>query len=76
MRYGIDEDFRRQCEARDWLRRRTDARGKLDVEGVEATLGRIAKRRGADAAAALRAEMRLQWRNRRDWLQLPDGVTW
>lgn len=54
------ETFRRECEARDWLRR-----GFTSPAMVDDLMGRIEKRRGADAAQALREEMRRQWRLQR-----------
>lgn len=57
------EDYRRVCEARFWIRQ-----GHTDAAAVDALMERIAKRRGAGAADALRAEMRAQWRDRSTWL--------
>lgn len=58
------EDHRRVCEARFWIRQ-----GHTDAAAVDALMERIAKRRGAEAAVALRAEMRAQWRDRAAWLK-------
>ena len=59
-----DEAYRRECEARQWIREGYFARDR-----VEALMERIAKRRGEDAAAALRDEMRRQWTRRAEWLE-------
>ena len=59
-----DEAYRRECEARQWIREGYFARDR-----VEALMERIAKRRGEDAAAALRNEMRRQWTRRAEWLE-------
>ena len=52
--------FRQECEARDWLRR-----GYTSPAMVDDLMRRIEKHRGAEAAAALREEMRRQWRLQR-----------
>lgn len=52
----FDEDHRRECEARTWLRMGYDGPAAVDDLMV-----RIAKHRGQAAADALRAEMRRQW---------------
>ena len=62
-----DEAHRRECEARHWIRE-----GYFALDRVEALMVRITKHRGADAAEALRSEMRRQWALRADWLD-PDG---
>ena len=59
-----DEAFRRECEARHWIRE-----GYFDKDRVDDLMARISKRRGEDAAAALRAEMRRQWTLRAEWLE-------
>lgn len=51
-----DEAYRRECEARTWLRMGYDGPAAVDELMV-----RIAKHRGQAAADALRAEMRRQW---------------
>jgi hypothetical protein len=51
------EEFRRQCEAREWMRRT-----KGDPEKVKALLLRIAVRRGQPAADQLRQDMREAYR--------------
>ena len=56
------ENHRRACEARDWLRR-----GYSTPKDVDALMVRIRAARGQEAADALRAEMREQWKNRRTW---------
>lgn len=50
------EDHRRECEARDWLRR-----GYTSAAAVDELMTRIAAKRGQSAANALRDEMRRQW---------------
>ena len=52
----FDEDHRRECEARTWLRMGYDTAARVDE-----LMTRIAKHRGRQAAEALRAEMRRQW---------------
>lgn len=56
------EDYRRQCEARTWLRA-----GYTDRKAVDGLVARIAAMRGQAAAEQLREEMRQQWQCRRDW---------
>lgn len=51
-----DEDYRRECEARTWLRMGYDTPARVDD-----LMARIAKHRGAAAADELRREMRRQW---------------
>lgn len=51
-----DEAYRRECEARTWLRMGYNTPGRVDE-----LMGRIAKHRGAEAANELRDEMRRQW---------------
>ena len=63
-----DEDRRRVCEARFWIRQ-----GFVDAAAVNALVERIAKRRGQPAAEALRDEMRQQWRSRAGWLKAGQG---
>jgi len=48
-----DESWRRECEAREWLRR-TGGKG----EAVRELLKRIEAKRGAEAAEVLRQDMR------------------
>ncbi|MFC3549424.1 hypothetical protein ACFOLC_00170 [Lysobacter cavernae] len=57
------EAHRRQCEARDWLRK-----GYTTVVQVDELMHRIAERRGHAEANSLREEMRRQWSTRRQWL--------
>lgn len=59
-----DEQFRRECEARHWIRE-----GYFSAARVDELMERISKRRGAEAASALREEMRRQWQRRTEWLQ-------
>lgn len=51
-----DEDYRRECEARTWLRMGYDTPARVDD-----LMARIAKHRGVPAANELREEMRRQW---------------
>lgn len=51
-----DEVYRRECEARTWLRMGYDSPARVDD-----LMTRIAKHRGAAAADELREEMRRQW---------------
>lgn len=51
-----DEEYRRECEARAWLRMGYDSTARVDD-----LMARIAKHRGAAAADELREEMRRQW---------------
>jgi len=53
------EEWRRECEAREHLRRTGGNPAK-----VEALLRRIAEKRGKEAADLLRQDMREQWRLR------------
>lgn len=55
------EHFRRQCEARHWL-----AMGYGNPARIGDLMTRIAAKRGQAAADALREEMRVQWRIRRE----------
>ena len=59
----VNEDYRRECEARSWIRQ-----GYYSADRVDALMERIAKHRGQTAAAQLRAEMRRQWARRGEWL--------
>ena len=59
-----DEAWRRECEARQWIRE-----GYFQRDRVDGLMERIASRRGAEAAAALREEMRRQWTRRAEWLE-------
>lgn len=56
------EDFRRETEAREWLRRGYTTRAKVDklIASIEA-------KRGRGAAEELREEMRKQWLRRVEW---------
>lgn len=56
-RGDCSEQFRRECEARDWLRR-----GYTTHARVDELMARIEKHRGAEAVEVLREEMRRQWR--------------
>lgn len=58
-----DEDRRRICEARSWLRQ-----GYTTTERVDELIGRICTHRGKVAGEALRNEMRQQWKCRQDWM--------
>ena len=57
-----------ECEARTWLRQ-----GYTTAEAVDALMERIRAHRGAEAADALRQEMRRQWARRAEWLQVPQA---
>lgn len=57
------EKKRRECEARDWLRRGYTSKGKVD-QLIES----IASKRGRAAAEELRQDMREQWSRRSQWL--------
>lgn len=59
----MDEAHRRECEARDWLRR-----GYTTGPKVEELLALIEKKRGHPAAHELRLEMRRQWARRAEWM--------
>lgn len=56
------EDFRRETEAREWLRRGYTTRAKVDQ-----LVARIEAKRGREAASQLREEMRKQWSRRDEW---------
>lgn len=56
------EQYRRECEARHWLRE-----GYTDARSVAELMERIEKKRGRDAALVLRDEMRRQWARRHEW---------
>lgn len=58
-----DEDHRRECEARNWIRQ-----GYFTANRVEELMQRIERHRGREAAASLREEMRRQWMRREEWL--------
>lgn len=62
-----DEAYRRECEARSWIKQ-----GYFTARRVDELMQRIERHRGAEAAAALREEMRLQWTLRATWLD--DGL--
>lgn len=57
------EKKRRECEARDWLRRGYTSNAK-----VNDLMERIASKRGRAAADELRQDMREQWKRRSEWL--------
>lgn len=59
----IDEDWRRICEARNWLKR-----GYRSRAAVAELITRIEAMRGRDAAQRLLLEMRQQWACRESWL--------
>ncbi|HDX0800929.1 TPA: hypothetical protein RNT03_003696 [Stenotrophomonas maltophilia] len=58
------EQHRRACEARHWIRQ-----GYNSGRWVDELITRIAGKRGATAAEALREEMRRQWLRRREWME-------
>lgn len=53
------EQFRRQCEARQWL-----DWGYTTGLRVDELIKNIRKKRGQEAANELRTEMRIQWKKR------------
>ena len=59
----MSEQHRRECEARDWLRR-----GYTDAHSVDGLMRKIVAKRGYAASEILRAEMREQWARRSEWL--------
>lgn len=59
-----DEVYRRECEARTWIKQ-----GYVTARQVDELMQRIERHRGPEAAAALREEMRLQWKRREEWLE-------
>lgn len=58
------EAYRRLCEARHWLRQGYTSWGK-----VRELRGRIAEKRGEEAAELLVQDMREQWKCRRQWME-------
>lgn len=54
-----------ECEARTWIKQ-----GYYTSDRVAALILRIKEKRGQDAAERLREEMRRQWKNRKEWLEL------
>jgi hypothetical protein len=56
----MSEEFRRQTEAREWLRRTNG-----DPQRIKELLKRIEAKRGKEAAEVLRADMREQYRRAR-----------
>lgn len=58
-----DENYRRECEAREWINR-----GYTSKPMVDQLIMRITEIRGKEAAEELRAEMRKQWRLKNDML--------
>jgi len=62
-----DAQHRSACEARHWIRE-----GYYTGDRVNELMTRIAQRRGAAAATALREEMRRQWARRAEWLDGAD----
>lgn len=62
------EDFRREVEARDWLRR-----GYTTAQEVNGLERRIAAKRGPEAAVLLVEEMRRQWKRRDEWMGEGNG---
>lgn len=64
MKQGrTDAAYRLECEARTWIKQ-----GYFTKDRVDELMIRIAKHRGEESAAALRAEMRRQWGRRSEWL--------
>lgn len=62
------EDQRRVCEARSWLRQ-----GYSTPERVNELMLAIKRHRGDAAATVLRDEMRTQWKCRLSWQALEAG---
>lgn len=52
-----NEDHRRECEAREWIKR-----GYINRNKVNELMTRLTKIRGSEAAQMLKSEMRRQWR--------------
>ena len=59
----MSEQHRRECEAREWLRR-----GYVKTGAVNRLMKEIKEKRGAAAAERLWADMKEQWARRADWL--------
>lgn len=59
----VDEAWRRECEARTWIKWGHYQVGKLDD-----LIASIARQRGQRAADELRAEMDRQWARRAEWM--------
>lgn len=57
------EKRRRECEARDWLRR-----GYTNQARVNELVALIESKRGREAATVLVDDMREQWKRRAEWL--------
>ena len=57
------EKQRRECEARDWLRRGYTNRARTDE-----LMALITSKRGSAAAEVLLRDMREQWQRRDEWL--------
>ena len=56
-----EEEYRHQCEVREWIKRRV-AKGPPEGRGWLAhVLAAIEKRRGKEAAERLRNDIRQQW---------------
>lgn len=58
-----DAAYRLECEARSWIKQGYYTQGRVDE-----LMKRITQHRGQEAATALRAEMRTQWKQRSTWL--------
>ncbi|MBN5038732.1 hypothetical protein JY441_13690 [Stenotrophomonas maltophilia] len=66
MEHAIQQQGR-ACEARHWIRQ-----GYNSGRWVDELITRIAGKRGAAAAEALREEMRRQWLRRREWMEVSE----
>ena len=62
-----DEAYRRECEARTWIKQ-----GYVTARQVDELMQRIRAHRGAEAADQLRQEMRRQWGRRAEWMAPPE----
>jgi hypothetical protein len=58
----VDEQWRHECEVREWIRRRTEKGPEQGRSWLATVLESIGKKRGADAAERLRNDITNQWR--------------
>jgi len=58
MEPNFSETWRRECEAREWLKRT-----RRDPARIKDVLKRIEQRRGKAAAEQLRLDMRAAWKS-------------
>ena len=59
----MSEQHRRECEAREWLRR-----GYIKTADVNRLMEKIEEKRGKAAADRLWNDMKEQWARRSEWL--------